>query len=237
MKIEKASNILITTIVLSWVAGYIDTAGFLGLNGLFTAHVTGNLVVAGAQLAGASGEEIWVRLAVVPVFIAAIVLTTTLSRTRHPKLSSFLWLQVASLICFAWVGTVAIPDRNVAIAPLTMFTVGSIGVFAMGIQNALMRESLGSLAPTTVMTGNLTQFTIDIARSLIIRDYQKLGDPELKKREMQELRQRQIKFGVTLIGFILGAAFGAFFMKLINFWAILLPAIAIAFLAIDSQRE
>jgi uncharacterized membrane protein YoaK (UPF0700 family) len=107
----------------------------------------------------------------------------------------------------------------------------------MGIQNALMREYLGSLAPTTVMTGNLTQFTIDIARSLIIRDYQKLGDPELQKREVQELRQRLIKFGVTLIGFILGAAFGALFMKLINFWAILLPAIAIAFLAIDFPKE
>jgi uncharacterized membrane protein YoaK (UPF0700 family) len=31
--------------------GYVDTAGFLALQGLFTAHVTGNFVTLGASLA------------------------------------------------------------------------------------------------------------------------------------------------------------------------------------------
>ena len=31
-------------------AGYVDTAGFLALQGLFTAHVTGNFVTLGAAL-------------------------------------------------------------------------------------------------------------------------------------------------------------------------------------------
>ena len=35
-------------IVLSVIAGATDSIGFLGLNGLFTAHITGNLVVLAA---------------------------------------------------------------------------------------------------------------------------------------------------------------------------------------------
>jgi uncharacterized membrane protein YoaK (UPF0700 family) len=78
---------------LSWVAGYIDTAGFLGLNGLFTAHITGNLAVAGAELAGAREQTVWVRLAVIPIFIAAVVITSVITRTRSARLSQLLWFE------------------------------------------------------------------------------------------------------------------------------------------------
>jgi len=37
-------------VLLSVNAGYVDTAGFLALHGLFTAHVTGNFVTLGAAL-------------------------------------------------------------------------------------------------------------------------------------------------------------------------------------------
>lgn len=43
-------------LLLSLNAGYVDTAGFLALQGLFTAHVTGNFVTLGATVAlGTSG--------------------------------------------------------------------------------------------------------------------------------------------------------------------------------------
>ena len=42
--------------VLSFIAGYVDTAVFIGLFGLFTAHVTGNFVLIGSELVHRSGE-------------------------------------------------------------------------------------------------------------------------------------------------------------------------------------
>jgi uncharacterized membrane protein YoaK (UPF0700 family) len=38
--------------ILAFVAGYVDTLGFVALFGLFTAHVTGNFVLIGAEIAG-----------------------------------------------------------------------------------------------------------------------------------------------------------------------------------------
>ncbi|MDU6748154.1 MAG: DUF1275 family protein, partial [Bradyrhizobium sp.] len=46
-----ATESRIVPLLLSVNAGYVDTAGFLALQGLFTAHVTGNFVTLGAALA------------------------------------------------------------------------------------------------------------------------------------------------------------------------------------------
>ncbi len=223
-------NDRLITAVLGWTAGYADTAGFLGLRGLFTAHVTGNLVVAGAQLAGASEENVWVRLLVVPVFILAIALSTILVRRQQWRLSRLLWLEAATLLLFLIVGIALIPVGDRSTSALSIFLVGATGVFAMGIQNALMRETLGSLAPTTVMTGNLTQLTIDLTQVMFLRH---LARP---REEKSAVKARIKKFGISLLGFLLGAVMGAVFMKWVGFWSMALPAIAIAFLAIHARQ-
>ena len=224
----------ITTAVLSWVAGYVDTAGFLNLNGLFTAHVTGNLVVAGAEIAGARAEAAWVRLAVIPIFMIAVVLTTAISRNCQPRLSSFLWFEAATLLVFTIISVTLIPTSERPVKAIAMFIAGSTGVFSMGVQNALMREAFGSLAPTTVMTGNLTQFTIDFTWLTLLRDRQ---NNEAANKQVLEVKQRINKFSGALIGFIVGAAFGAFFTSRIGFWSILLPTIAVVFLALNARHH
>jgi uncharacterized membrane protein YoaK (UPF0700 family) len=220
-------------IVLSFVAGYVDVAGFLKLNGLFVVHLTGNLVVGGAELAGIGSTLVWVRLAVIPAFIAAVILTTVFFRKLHPPRSSLLWLEAIALSIFAIVSIRLVPTTNLPVEAITMFVAGSTGVFAMGVQNTLMREIFGSFAPTTIMTGNLTQFTIALARITFIKDYHPVDNLEQQK---QEIKQQIRKFGSNLLGFVLGTILGALITSLLNLWSLILPASLTIFLATNARR-
>ena len=49
------------------------------------------------------------------------------------------------------------PDSDAPVALITGFT----AITAMAIQNSVQRVHLGALPPTTIMTGNTTQATLD----------------------------------------------------------------------------
>jgi len=151
-------------LLLNFNAGYLDTAGFLALRGLFTAHVTGNFVTLGAALAlGTSGAI--AKLLALPVFCAVVIairlLDTLLSQQRRPVLETLLVVQVALLIVGAALAITLSPFHDIDgwRAVLT----GMVLVSAMAIQNAFHRMHFGSAPPSTMMTGTTTQVMIDLA--------------------------------------------------------------------------
>ena len=92
--------------LLSFNGGYVDTAGFLALQGLFTAHVTGNFVTFGASVAlGTSGAV--TKLLALPTFCAVVVLARLLShlltRRSLPVVRTLLSLKFLLLaVAAAW---------------------------------------------------------------------------------------------------------------------------------------
>src|SRR5438132_3458809 len=64
--------------VLSVIAGSTDVIGFLGLGGLFTAHITGNLVILAAHLVSGDEAQIAAMLSV-PVFVVVLGATRFLA--------------------------------------------------------------------------------------------------------------------------------------------------------------
>ncbi len=150
--------------VLSLNAGYVDTAGFLALKGLFTAHVTGNFVtLAAAMVFGRSGAV--AKILALPVFcvvvIAARFLDYDLPRFGYPVLRTKLVLQLLLLVIAAAMAIVYGPFANVDGLPALI--TGMTLVSAMAIQNKIHRTHLGSTPPTTLMTGTTTQIMIDVA--------------------------------------------------------------------------
>src|SRR4051812_23767968 len=94
-------------VALGFVAGFVDTCGFVALFGLFTAHVTGNFVLIGAAVAG-SGTGIAAKLAAFPIFVAAVAATTMFARSCARKgndaMRPLLLAQLVLLLAFAVVG-------------------------------------------------------------------------------------------------------------------------------------
>ena len=159
---KKSVSPVVVTTLLSFNAGFVDAASFLGLDGLFTAHVTGNFVtLAAALVAGSHG--ILGKLLALPEFILVIALArfagAMLRKRKAPVLRIFLVTEVVLLLTFfaLAVGCGPFPNTDTPAALATAFA----GVAAMALQNGFQRVHFASAPPTTIMTGNTTQATID----------------------------------------------------------------------------
>lgn len=149
--------------LLALAAAYVDTCGFIGLFGLFTAHVTGNFVLIGADVVNRHADILTKSLAL-PVFIASVILTNLAEvAMRRRAMDAATWLLgveglliAAAALAPRWTGLPARPDDTPSVA------IGFLLIVAIGVQNALMRTSLAGPVQTTVMTGNVTQLTIDL---------------------------------------------------------------------------
>jgi uncharacterized membrane protein YoaK (UPF0700 family) len=148
--------------LLSFVAAFVDSCGFVGLFGLFTSHVTGNFVMIGAEVIQHHGELVSKILAM-PVFVLAVVATAKavpmLRRKGHEPLAWLLRFQ-AILLALSSASATFLPAPSGPDSATTMIA-GMLAVAAMGLQNALMRLELTTLPATTVMTVTVTQTAID----------------------------------------------------------------------------
>lgn len=216
----------LVAILLSFVAGYVDTVGFVALFGLFTAHVTGNLVLIGAALIH-SRHGLIAKLAALPLFVLMVGLTALYVRRRaaagKPALAGTLAAQLLLLAGFAAAGIAASPVAD-ADAPLAI-AAGLLGVCAMAIQNAASRLLMGELPPTTVMTGGVTQCAIDAAQLLTAQG-----------AETAAARQRLRKFASPVLAFGAGAIAGALLYAQAGFAVLLLPMAALAAVMLLTRR-
>ncbi len=201
--------------VLSFNGGYVDTAGYLALQGLFTAHVTGNFVTIGAALVfGTSG--VVAKLLALPVFCMVIIVTRLVSfilPPRWPVLETMLTLKLLLLLVAAALAIALGPFANGDSAPAIIL--GMALVSAMAIQNAVQRIHLGAAPPTTLMTGTTTQMMIDIAD--VVR-----GAPGVAG---DAIRSRLRRMCVAVLSSAAGAAAGALLFHAIGSWCFALPPV------------
>jgi uncharacterized membrane protein YoaK (UPF0700 family) len=187
--------------VLSVTAGSTDVIGFLGLSGLFSAHITGNLVVLAAHIV-AGDPTIYSHVLSVPVFMIVRLLTRLLAggleRTGLPTLPPLLLLQLFFLVAFLSICVAAGPwhDPNAILAVIA----GMFGVAAMAVQNALVQIALTNTPTTAVMTTNVTHFMLDLGEVLVGRD-----DSRVAQARAHAMHTLPVIVGFT-VGCVIGTA-------------------------------
>ena len=202
--------------ILGFNAGYVDTAGFLALGGLFTAHVTGNFVTLGAALIQGNSGAVS-KLLALPVFCLAVVLarlgSNALVARQKPPMRSLVAVKVLLLVVAAVLMIVYGPFKDGDQPPA--FAAGMLMICAMAVQNAMQRMHLPQLPPSTLMTGNTTQVMIDLAD--LFKGVQ--GD------ERRGVIVRLQKMLPAIGTFALGCALGALGYVWLGMWSFALPPV------------
>ena len=230
--------------LLSWVAGFVDVSAFIILFGIFTAHVTGNIALAGYSFVYSDEESVVTHLVMLPVFMVTVAGTSLLARyarrKQWPVFAILLTAEAIALTVFLIVGVSITPALVLDVQEEYIFPIGMTGVVAMAIQNALMKEAKGtfkSYIPTTVMTGNTTQLTIDLVQIAISEFYSPATD-ETAAKAGKEAKERMGRMFPVIMGFALGSLAATYFVLISeSWWSLIIPAIIIAFMAVLAFSE
>src|SRR5271166_97930 len=194
-------------LILSFIAGFADTATFIHLSGLFSSHVTGNFVMlAAAWKSGAPGGDV-LKIVAVPVFVVAVFLATAVhDQLQREKPESRLDRRLVPFAGALLLGAAALayfygsPGASGEYSSADAIA-GLIAVVAMGTQNAIHRFASALGPTTTVMTSNVTQLTVLASRRLL------KGPPPAEKAPALPFSLRGIA-GLVLF-FALGCALSA----------------------------
>jgi uncharacterized membrane protein YoaK (UPF0700 family) len=200
--------------LLSIIAGMVDFTGFFTLGHIFTAHVTGNIVLA-AVVALDGGSFRWAQLLAIPVFMLALAtvwLIARASRRQGPGLARLLlsvqFLQLAALWIFS---VITKPSAEPVGLPAGIAAMTAVS--AMACQYALFRLALPGAISTAVMTGNLANAVLSAMDMLSARH-------PLLPRDSTPLNRSLNR----LVGFLLGCVVASAAVSLAGDWAWSVPA-------------
>jgi uncharacterized membrane protein YoaK (UPF0700 family) len=154
------ASLLRTLLILTLVSGLVDAVSYLGLGRVFTANMTGNVVVLGFAAAGAPGFSAPASLTSLGAFLlGAICAGRVGSRmSRRGRLLMLAMLTEAVLVSVT--AAIAFLSSTVA-SGAGRYAVIAVLAFAMGVRNATVRRIAVPDMTTTVLTMTLTGLAAD----------------------------------------------------------------------------
>jgi len=198
-------------VLLSFVAGYVDSYTYLGLFGLFAAQVTGSFVIAGAEFVTSDFGIAGKLLAIVAFLAAAAATAALIALTRNAGQATLPWmlgLEALLLALFAAIVVFGPPIRDAR--DWHGIVAGLFAAMAMGTQSVLVRLLMKDMPQTNVMTGNITQLGISITDIVMARwRFARSRHDSTAMLEFKKVRERLLTVLSIALGFMAGAASGA----------------------------
>ena len=215
------------TSVLSAIAGTVDVISFVSLK-IFTAHITGNLVIIAAVLV-TGGAPSMDQIIAVPVFIVAVAVVWLIARALDQpgksRLRVLLLVHLLLLTCVLIYSIITHPDANPR--GFAADVAAMIAVSAMACQFALLRLAVPGAPSTAVMTGNLTKTILSLLDSLAESE---------RRQEAREHLERSLEL---VLPFFAGCLVGALAVSSFGDWAWSLPVLlaGAALLLLPRRRD
>jgi uncharacterized membrane protein YoaK (UPF0700 family) len=202
---------LLMPMLLSFVAGYLDSYTYLSLFGLFAAQVTGSFVIAGAEFV-TSDFGIAGKLIAIAAFVTAAAVTAAFCIAARDAQGAVLpWmLGLEALLLAIFVGIMLFGPAVRDARDWHGIVAGVFAAMAMGAQSVLVRLLMKDIPQTNVMTGNMTQLGIAATELIMARrrfDHGRHGDAAV--RDFAQARARLVTVGAIAVGFLAGAPAGA----------------------------
>ncbi|MBJ7470082.1 MAG: DUF1275 domain-containing protein [Solirubrobacteraceae bacterium] len=149
---------------MTFATGLIDAVSYLAIGSVFTANMTGNVVLLGFGLGGVDAFPVDRALLALVAFAAGGVAAGRLARTWHH--APFVWFRRVTAIEIVLVGLaggllvglpagIETPDE-----PRRYGAIAVLGL-AMGLRNATVRRLGFKDVPTTVLTSTVTDLATD----------------------------------------------------------------------------
>jgi uncharacterized membrane protein YoaK (UPF0700 family) len=157
------TGLIVVLLVMTAVTGIIDAVSYLGLGHVFTANMTGNIVLMGFRLGGASGISLSRSLIALFCFMLGAVAGGRMGRRLNPRQLriSGLLVEAALLFVAAAISFKAGGPNNTNGAML--HGVAASMAIAMGLRIAVVRKLGVADLTTTVLTLTITGLAADSA--------------------------------------------------------------------------
>ncbi|GEL97810.1 YoaK family protein [Cellulomonas terrae] len=158
---DDARRHLVLMLALTFTTGIVDAVGFLGLDRVFTANMTGNVVILGMALAGADDLPVLGPALALVGFLAGAALGGRVLRTAPAGWSdrtSGTFAATGVLAVGLGVGALVAPPVEGTVWALVVTTLLAV---AMGLQAASARRLAVKDVTTVVVTSTLTGLAAD----------------------------------------------------------------------------
>jgi uncharacterized membrane protein YoaK (UPF0700 family) len=158
---SEPGRLLIGTLIgLTVVSGLVDAVSYLGLGHVFTANMTGNVVLLGFAAAGAKGFSAPACLTSLGAFLLGAAAAGRAARRLTSRRHLLFLAMVTEAVATAAAAAVAFSVSTVSTG-WPRFTVIAVLAFGMGVRNSTIRRLAVPDLTTTVLTMTLTGLAAD----------------------------------------------------------------------------
>lgn len=154
------ASLIRTLLALTLISGLVDAVSYLGLGHVFTANMTGNVVVLGFAAAGAAGFSIVASLVSLAAFLLGAVCAGRVTTVLHDRGRRLLLAMSVEAVLIAAAAAIAAGTSSISTS-WPRYIVIAVLAFAMGVRNATVRRIAVPDMTTTVLTMTLTGLAAD----------------------------------------------------------------------------